>query len=158
MPWKHIHCLIKCHTTKMYWGSWGIALWIFILGTWWRWVVATMPQLLYAQSKNPWYPLDRRLGGPRAGLNAVAVRKHPIPCWESNPGCPAHNLDTILIELPWKNMVNHMSKTMIIGFSTIFILFLLRIMQTLSEEHRLKVFENRLLRKRRKWWEAGEGC
>jgi hypothetical protein len=51
-----------------------------------------------------------------------------------------------------------MSKTMIIGFSTIFILFLLRIMQTLSEEHRLKVFENRLLRKRRKWWEAGEGC
>jgi hypothetical protein len=23
-----------------------------------------MPQSLYSQRKNPWYPLDRRLGGP----------------------------------------------------------------------------------------------
>jgi len=29
--------------------------------------------------------LDRRLGGPQAGLDAVAKRKIPIPCRESSP-------------------------------------------------------------------------
>jgi hypothetical protein len=30
---------------------------------------------LYSQAKNPWYPLDRRLGGPRAVLDAVVKGK-----------------------------------------------------------------------------------
>jgi len=28
-------------------------------------VVSFTPQLLYPQGKSPWYPLDRRLGGPQ---------------------------------------------------------------------------------------------
>jgi len=40
-------------------------------------VVSFMPHLLYHQGKSPRYPLDRRLGGPRAGLDMVSVRKIP---------------------------------------------------------------------------------
>jgi hypothetical protein len=29
-------------------------------------MVSFMPQLLYTQDKNPWYPLDRRLDGPQS--------------------------------------------------------------------------------------------
>jgi hypothetical protein len=36
---------------------------------------------------------------PRANLDVVAKRKSPYPCQESNPGCPAHSLVTILTEL-----------------------------------------------------------
>jgi hypothetical protein len=37
---------------------------------------------------------------PRAGLDAVARRKNPSPCRESNAGRPARSLVTILTELP----------------------------------------------------------
>jgi hypothetical protein len=37
--------------------------------------------------------------GPRVGLNAVAKRKIPSPCLESNPDRPARGLVTILSEL-----------------------------------------------------------
>jgi hypothetical protein len=50
--------------TKVYWGSGCIAPRIFHLGTRWRQVVSFTPRLLYLQGKSPWYPLDRRLGGP----------------------------------------------------------------------------------------------
>jgi len=53
------------HSMKAYWGSGGIApriLW----GTRWRWVVSFTSQPLYLQRKSPWYPLDRRLGGPQS--------------------------------------------------------------------------------------------
>jgi hypothetical protein len=50
---------------KAYWGSGGIAPRIFDLGTRWRWVVSFTPWPLYPQGKSPWYPLDRRLGGPQ---------------------------------------------------------------------------------------------
>jgi hypothetical protein len=36
---------------------------------------------------------------PRVGLNAVARRKSPSPCRESNPGRPARSLVTILTEV-----------------------------------------------------------
>jgi hypothetical protein len=39
---------------------------------------------LYGQVKSPWYPLDRRLGGPTAGMDVVVKRKIPSPCWSSN--------------------------------------------------------------------------
>jgi hypothetical protein len=32
---------------------------------------------LYSQGKSPWYPLDRRLGRPQAGLDAMVKRKIP---------------------------------------------------------------------------------
>jgi hypothetical protein len=37
-----------------------------------------------SRAKSTRYPLDARLGGPRAGLDAAASRKNPIPCRESN--------------------------------------------------------------------------
>jgi hypothetical protein len=36
------------------------------LGTRRRWVVIFMSRPLYSQRKSPWYPLDRRLGGPQS--------------------------------------------------------------------------------------------
>jgi hypothetical protein len=32
----------------------------------WRWVVSFTPRSLYPQRKSPWYPLDKRLGGPQS--------------------------------------------------------------------------------------------
>jgi hypothetical protein len=31
----------------------------------WRWVVSFTPLPLYSWGRSPWYPLDRRLGGPQ---------------------------------------------------------------------------------------------
>jgi hypothetical protein len=38
-------------------------------------MVSFTPRPLYPQGKSPWYPLDRRLGGPRAVLDAVVKTK-----------------------------------------------------------------------------------
>jgi hypothetical protein len=73
---------------KTYWGSGGIAPLIIDPGTRWRWVVGFTPRPLYPQEKSPWYPLDRRLGGPRAVLDAVVKRKIPSSSRESNPRTP----------------------------------------------------------------------
>jgi hypothetical protein len=48
-------------------------------------VVSFTPWPLYPQGKRHWYPLDRRLVGPIAILDAVVKRKIPSPHWESNP-------------------------------------------------------------------------
>jgi len=47
-------------------GSGGIAPSVFHLGPRWRWLVSFTPRPLYPQGKSPWYPLDRRLGGPQS--------------------------------------------------------------------------------------------
>jgi len=44
-----------------------------------RQVVSFMAQPFYCQRKSPWYPLDNRLVGPRASLDAVAQRKKSLP-------------------------------------------------------------------------------
>jgi hypothetical protein len=45
-----------------------------------------MPQPLYPQGKSPWYPLDRRLGGPQSWSGRGAEEKNiPNPCQDSNP-------------------------------------------------------------------------
>jgi hypothetical protein len=59
-------------------------------------VVSFTPRPLYPQGKSPWFTSDRRLVGPRAGLNAVAKRKIPNPFRESNPSRPARSLVCIL--------------------------------------------------------------
>jgi len=51
-------------------------------------MVSFTPRPLCPQKKSPWYPLDRRLGGPRALLDTVVKRKIPSPNWELNPGTP----------------------------------------------------------------------
>jgi hypothetical protein len=56
---------------------------------------------LTSQGKSP--SCINRIGswvGPRAGLDAVAKRKIPIPCRELNSRCPVRILVTILTELP----------------------------------------------------------
>jgi hypothetical protein len=66
---------------KAYWGSGGITPRILDLGTRWRWVVSFTPQLIYPQGKSPWYPLDRRLGGPqnRSGRAGEEKNSQPLP-------------------------------------------------------------------------------
>jgi hypothetical protein len=75
---------------KAYWGSGGIAPLILDLGTRWRWVVSFTTWPLYPQGKSPWYPLDRRLGGPRnrSGRGGKAKKHLLLPGMEpraSNP-------------------------------------------------------------------------
>jgi hypothetical protein len=43
---------------------------------------------LHPQGKNPWYPLDRRLGGPQGRSDAVVKRKIHSPRRESKPRTP----------------------------------------------------------------------
>jgi hypothetical protein len=45
-------------------GSGCIDLHFLDLCTSWRWVVSFTPRPLYSRRKGPWYPWDRRLGGP----------------------------------------------------------------------------------------------
>jgi hypothetical protein len=48
-------------------GSGGTELHSFFdLGIRLSWVVSFTPRPLYPQGKSPWYPLDRRLGGPQS--------------------------------------------------------------------------------------------
>jgi len=51
---------------KAYWGSRSIAPCILDLSTRWKGVASFMSQPLYRWGKSPWYPLDRRLGGPQS--------------------------------------------------------------------------------------------
>jgi len=55
-----------------------------------------MSQPIYPQSKNPWYPMDRRLAGPQGQSGHGGKEKNFSPWQESNPGHPAHSLVTIL--------------------------------------------------------------
>jgi hypothetical protein len=41
--------------------------------------------------KEPWYPLERRLGGPQSQSGRCGKDKNPCPYWESNPGNPARS-------------------------------------------------------------------
>jgi hypothetical protein len=51
-------------------------------------VVSFTPRPLYPKGKSPWYPLDRRLGGPQSRSGRCGEEKKSIPCWESNPRTP----------------------------------------------------------------------
>jgi hypothetical protein len=64
-------------------GSGGRYPRIIDLGIRWRLVVRFAVRPLYRQGKSPWYPLYRRLGGPRAGLDAAVRRKISSPYRES---------------------------------------------------------------------------
>jgi hypothetical protein len=68
---------------KTYWGRGVIATLILDLGTSCRWVVSFTPRALYTQGKSPWYPLDRRLGGPQSRSGRGGEEKFPRPRQES---------------------------------------------------------------------------
>jgi hypothetical protein len=96
------------------WGSGGIDPHIVDLGIGWRWVVSFTPLLLYPRGKSPLVPSDRRLGGPRAGLDDVEKRKFlTVPGLELRPlGLPTHSavaIPTALSQLLQYNMENQKS-------------------------------------------------
>jgi hypothetical protein len=74
-----------------------------------------MPQPLYNRGNSLQYPLDKRLDGPRAGLNAVEKRSLlPLREIDSSPplaffGRSARSLITVLTELHYKGQPIHMS-------------------------------------------------
>jgi len=65
---------------KTYCECGGITPRILNLGTRWRWVVSFTPQPLYPWGKSPWYPLDRRLGGPysQSGRGGEEKKKYAL--------------------------------------------------------------------------------
>jgi hypothetical protein len=69
---------------KTYLGSGGIAPRILNLDTRWRWVVSIVPWPLHPR-RETLYPLDRRLGGPRAGFDAMAKTKTPALLGNRSP-------------------------------------------------------------------------
>jgi hypothetical protein len=66
-------------------GSGSIAPHILYLGPRWRWVVSFTLRPLYLQGKSPWYPLDRRLGGPQSQFGHGGEEKIPSLYRDSNP-------------------------------------------------------------------------
>jgi hypothetical protein len=76
-------CFTKHHAMKTYWGSGGIAPCIPNLGARWRWVISFTSRPLH-----PWYPLDRRLGGPqnRTGCGGEEKSSYPLPGIEPRLG------------------------------------------------------------------------
>jgi hypothetical protein len=74
-------CLTKRHTMKVHWGSGGVTPLILDFGTRRRWVVRFTPPVALHPRKSPWYPLDRRLGGPQSqsGRGGEEKNSQPLP-------------------------------------------------------------------------------
>jgi hypothetical protein len=90
---------------KEYWGSGCIAPSILDFDTRWRWVVIFTTRPLYPQGKSPWYPLDRRLGGPQSlsGRGGENKNSKPLPGIETPIFQPvAQRYTTELPRLWWR--------------------------------------------------------
>lgn len=72
------------YTKQAYWGDSGIAPLLHCLGS--KWEVSGR---LYSRSNNHQWPLNRRVGGPRAGLDVLKKRKTVAPAINRTP---AHSL------------------------------------------------------------------
>jgi hypothetical protein len=70
---------------KAYWGSAGKAPCILDLSNRWRRMVSFTPRSLYPQVNRPWYPLDRRLGGPQSRSGCGGENKNSKPLQELEP-------------------------------------------------------------------------
>jgi hypothetical protein len=72
--------LTEHHALKEYWGSGSIAPYILDLNIRWRCVISFTSWLLHPQGKSPWYPLDRRLGGPQSwsGCSGEEINFHRV--------------------------------------------------------------------------------
>jgi hypothetical protein len=81
-------------------GSRGIAPCILNFGTrWGEWSVSRSGRFT-PPGEEPQVPVEvRGWVGHGAGLEVVVKRRIPSACMESNPGCPALSLFTILTEL-----------------------------------------------------------
>jgi hypothetical protein len=58
-------------------AEWSYSYTNLDLGIRQRWVVSFTSRPLYPRGKSPQYPLDRRLGRPRAGLDDIKKRMDP---------------------------------------------------------------------------------
>jgi hypothetical protein len=83
-------------------GEWMYRSTFSLLGTNWWWVVGFMPQPLYPQGKSPWYPLDRRLGGPqsRSKRHGEVKTLAPTGTWTPTLGCPARGQSLYWLSYP----------------------------------------------------------
>jgi hypothetical protein len=63
-------------------------------------VVSLTARPVYPRVKEPYTPLERRLGGPQSRSGLGGEEKIILSCRESSPGRPTHSLVTISIELP----------------------------------------------------------
>jgi hypothetical protein len=59
-------------------GEWMYSSTHFVLGTRWRWAFSFKPRPLYPQENSPWYPLDRRLGGPQSQSGRGGEEKNSL--------------------------------------------------------------------------------
>jgi hypothetical protein len=76
----------------------GVEVQLFDLGTRWMWLVGFTLRPLYPQRKSPYYPLHRRLGGPRSNTGRGSEEKNyqlPPGIEPYNPDGPARSLVAI---------------------------------------------------------------
>jgi hypothetical protein len=115
--WLHLHVKrrilnVRCPCASLI-KQWSTIPWsrvaerryqstILGFGIRWRWVVSFTPLPLYPRVKNPRYPLLRRLGGPRADLEAVGVEKNFTPAGNRTLAVQAVVIRTELFRLSTK--------------------------------------------------------
>jgi hypothetical protein len=80
-----VRFLTEHHAMKAYWGSEATALHILDLRNRWRGVVSFTLWRFYSQGKSPWYPLDRRLGGPQNRFRGGGEEKNSQPLPKIEP-------------------------------------------------------------------------
>jgi hypothetical protein len=61
---------------QSYMKEWRYSSTILDLGTRWSWVVSFTPRPLYPRTNRPWYPLERRLGGPQSQSGCYGEEKN----------------------------------------------------------------------------------
>jgi hypothetical protein len=74
----------------------------FYLGTSWKWVVIFTSRPLYPRGKSPWFPLDRRLGGPQNRSGRHGEKKILAPTGTRTPtsGRPARSQSLYRLSYP----------------------------------------------------------
>jgi hypothetical protein len=60
-----------------------------------------MNQLLYPQGKSPWYPLNRRLGGPQSWSGGSGEEKNSLPLLGLEPPIIQPVTQRYTTELSW---------------------------------------------------------
>jgi hypothetical protein len=93
---------------KAYWGSGGITPCILDFDNRRRRVVSFTRRPLYTQGKSPWYPLDRKLGGPqsRSGRGGEEKNSQPLPGLEPpivQPAAKRHTTELLRLLLSQSN-------------------------------------------------------
>jgi hypothetical protein len=102
---RNEHCC-KVVPVNVYGGSGCIDPYFLDLGISRRWAVSYTPQPLYPRGKKPWYPLQRRLGGPQSRYGQHGEEKilDPTGTWTPTPWPSSLQpvaIPTYAIPAPW---------------------------------------------------------